>query len=215
MRAVGAEGQHHRFVVDEQRIRRGVVGAQALAIKVTWVSSSNIKRTAVQEDVAVDALNAQAAQTAQQQPHPLHHQLGVAQALNDDVALQGAFTHWALHIHRCGPGVGGPEQLQGSQGGHQFHDRGRVARLFAQVVQARAAGGLLRGLRIHDPHTHGLRRHLSALQRAHHLLGQRLGTDLGARSQQHTRQTSNNKGQDGAHGKDANSKEQIALGAQR
>ena len=129
---VGCEGHHHRLVVDQQGLGRGVVWAQWLAVKVARVLRAGSKGAAVQQNVARDAFDAEPLHPAQQQPEPLLHQLGVALALNDQVALQYAAGDGAVHIHRRGPGVGRAQQFQSSIRGDQLHDRSRV----------RGAGGM-------------------------------------------------------------------------
>jgi len=56
------------------------------------------------------------------------HQLGVALALDDQVALQRALAHRAIEVHRGLPTEGRPQQLQGRLGGDQLGHRGRVHR---------------------------------------------------------------------------------------
>ena len=122
-RNIWREGHQHRLVVDQQRVRAGVVGAQWFAVKGAGVAGHRLKSTVVEHDVALDARNANALHTAQQQPQALEHQLGVALALDVDIAYEHPGTHRALHIHRRGPGVGRAQQVECGVGGHQLHHR--------------------------------------------------------------------------------------------
>ena len=63
---------------------------------------------------------------AQQQPEPLEHELGIAAALDDEVAVEHAVDDRSLQPHRRRPGVGRAEQLERRVGRHQLHQRRRV-----------------------------------------------------------------------------------------
>ena len=68
---VWGKGHQHRFVIDQQRVRAGVVGAQRLAVKSAGVGRVWRKGAAVEHDVALDSLDAKTLQPVQQQPQAL------------------------------------------------------------------------------------------------------------------------------------------------
>ena len=123
---IGREGHGHALEVQQQRVSGRVVRPQGLAVKAGGIAACQLKRAAVQHDVACNGVNAQPLHPAQQEPQPFGHQLGVALAFEVQVAIQRAVAHRAFHIHRRAPGVGRPQQVQRGKGSDQLHDRGRV-----------------------------------------------------------------------------------------
>ena len=134
---IGHKVQQKRFVAQQQRIWRGVVGAQGLAIKATRVLRWNLKSAAVQNHVALDFLNAHALQAPQDQPDLFHPDFGVALAANVNIALQHALADHAIQRQRCSPGEGRAEQVQRCAGGHQLHQRRGVALHIGLVQKSR------------------------------------------------------------------------------
>ena len=84
---IGHKVQQKRFVAQQQRIWRGVVGTQWLAIKATRVLRWNLKSAAVQNHVALYFLNAHALQAPQDQPDLFHPDFGISLAANMNIAL--------------------------------------------------------------------------------------------------------------------------------
>ena len=166
-RRVGHKGHHAGLVVEQQRIGRCVVGAQGLAIETARVLLGDIKGRAVEHDVAHDDLDALRLQAPHQQPQALHHQLGVALALDVDIALEAATLHHALHKHRRAPGVSRAELFQRCIGGDEFHHRGRVDGHLRPVRQPGRRA--CTALRIGHQHAQGFARQLGAGQGGFHL----------------------------------------------
>ena len=125
-RAVWHKVHEHRFEVDQQGVGGRVVGSQRFTIEPPGVACGHLEGTAVQHDIALDALNPQTLQTPQQQPQTLDAQARVALAAQVDIALQHALADRALHIHRGAPGEGRSQLIQGHAGRHQFHQGGGV-----------------------------------------------------------------------------------------
>ncbi|MCY1553469.1 hypothetical protein D9M68_899550 [compost metagenome] len=83
---------------------------------------------AVEHQITGYLAHAVGAQVAQQQPELLHVQLGVAAALEKQVAIQHAVFQLAVGIELGFPLVRRAEQFQCGIGGHQLHGRCRVDR---------------------------------------------------------------------------------------
>ena len=169
--AVGHKGHADRLEVQQQRVRRGVVGAQGLAVKAAGVCLGDFKGTAVEHDVAGNLAHTQPLHPAQQQPQPLGHQLGVAQAPDVQVTVQGAVAHRTFHIHRGEPAVGGAKKVERGVGGHQFHDRGRVHLHTGAMAQARR----LPAFGVHHQQRQGVAWQVGAQQSGFHGRRQALG----------------------------------------
>ena len=156
--AVGHKGHADRLEAEQQRVGRDVVRAQWLAVKAAGVGVGQLKGAAVEHDVAGNLAHTQPLHPAQQQPQPLGHQLGVAQAPDVQVAVKGAIAHRAFNIDRGAPAEGGPEQIERGVGGDQLHHRGRVDRHAGAVAQPRR----LPAFGIHHQQRHGIARQVGA-----------------------------------------------------
>ncbi len=135
-RHVGHESQRDGFEVDQQRIRRGVVGAQRLAVEQPGVMGRKVEGGAIEHEVADDDLHTLCLQAPQHQPEPLHHQLRVAHALDVHIAAQAAALRPGVQIDRGVPGVGRPQQFQRGVGGDELHHRCRIHGLLRAPGQA-------------------------------------------------------------------------------
>ena len=134
---IGGEGEQHRAVVQQQRIGHHVVRPQRLAVEIARVLLGRDEGAAVQHDVAADPAHAELLQALEHQPDALEHQLRVAAALDDEVALEHAVADRALQPHRRGPAPGRPQHVERRVGGEQLHQRRRVQRPLALPGQAR------------------------------------------------------------------------------
>ena len=111
-----------RFEVDQQRVGRGVVGAQRFAVKAGFVAWRKVKSAAVYHQVALDFLNAQALQASHEQPQALDDQLRITAAFDVNRALQDAIFDGAIHINRRAPCESRAQAIQCGAGGHQLHE---------------------------------------------------------------------------------------------
>ena len=159
-RGIRHKAQHDGFEVDQQRIRRGVVRPQRLAVKAGRVARGQRKGTAVEHDVALDARHTLRLQTAQQQPKPLNHQARIALTAQVNVALQHTVFDRAVHIHRGVPSESRPQQIQRGSGGDQLHQRSRVDADLGSVLPDRRFGPQW----VEDDHAHGVGGDFEALQ---------------------------------------------------
>ena len=105
-----------------------------LTVKRPWVGVGQIKCRGIDHPIALDALDAQRTQTAQQQPQTLDHQGGVTAALHVHIAAQHATLDGAIGIDRSAPGVAWAQGVECRTGGEQLHERRWVDRLLRQVA---------------------------------------------------------------------------------
>ena len=135
------EGEHQGAVVHQKRVGCRVVGAQRLAIKTPRVGRPQRKSTAVDHDVPFNLVDTQALYAPHQQPQPLHHEFGVALALDIDVAVEhhvaGFGLAFVVQVNRRVPGIGRAQGVQCRKGRHQLDHRGRLHGAGALVAQAR------------------------------------------------------------------------------
>jgi tRNA threonylcarbamoyladenosine biosynthesis protein TsaB len=173
-RRIGDQRQHERLVVEQQRIRPHVVGPQRLAVEVGRVQLGHGEGTAVEHDVAADLAHAELLHPPQHQPDAFEHELRVAAALDDELAVEHAVGRdRALQPDRRRPGPGRAEQVERGVGRQQLRQRGRIDGLVGPPGEPgpRAAGIL-------HQHRHRVGRHVRARQRGQHGGGQpRLGRD--------------------------------------
>ena len=169
-RQIGQQRHGDRLEIEQQGIRRHVIGPQWLAVKVARVGRWQRKRLLIEHDVAVDAAQPQALQAPQQQPQTLLHQRRVPQALNHQIALEHTGTQAARQPHRGAPGVGRAEQVERGIGGDQLHDRGRVHRRIRLVAKLRSR----LAIRVSQHETDRVQRDLRLRQRRRDAVGQRL-----------------------------------------
>ena len=134
---LGLEVKHQRLEVDQQPVGPGVVGAQRVVVKRGRIVRRQPEHAAVQQDVALDGRHALGADGVDQIGQALAHQLGVAAALNQQVAVQHAVLDGALGVHARLPEIARAQQVQPGVGGHQLHHRGRVHRRIGPPRQAR------------------------------------------------------------------------------
>jgi hypothetical protein len=87
---VGHEAQHQRLEVEQQPVRPGVVGAQRVVVKGGGVVRRQAEHAVVQQDVAVDVRARPCRGWRDQVLQALDHQLRVAAALDQQVAVQHA-----------------------------------------------------------------------------------------------------------------------------
>ena len=177
---IGREGVDHGLEVEQQAIRPHVVRAQGLVVK-RLAALAHIEHAAVEHDVPAHLAHTSCAHLGQQLLQALDHQLGVAAAAHDQVALQHAIAHRAVGVDPVAPDVLGPEQAQARIGGEQLHDRGRVdagLRVVRQVPWQGPIGRRSIG-QGGDAHAQGRRGDLGLVQRVHDMPGQRSVTRRG------------------------------------
>ncbi|MDR6213942.1 hypothetical protein QE399_001631 [Paracidovorax wautersii] len=165
---LGQEGHGDRLEVEQQRIGRGVVGPQRLAVEQRGIVLGQLEGGAVEHDVAHDHLHALRPQPLHQQPQALDHQLRIALALDVHVALQAAALGLGVQVDRRFPDESGAQQVQRGIGGDQLHHRRGVGRHLGAVGQARRQPALGIG----HQHRQRLARHLGAGQGSFHGRGQ-------------------------------------------
>ena len=121
-KAQGFEVDHQSVGFDQERL------VFVIAVIVEHRQLRLFEEIAIQYQVAGDLLHAVGPQIAHQQPELLHVELGVAAALEVQVALQNTVVQGAVGVELGFPLVGRAEHFQSCIGGHQFHGRRRVHR---------------------------------------------------------------------------------------
>ena len=128
-RGIGRQVNAYRLESYQQAIGTDVVRPQRLVVESAGVGLRHREDAAIQYQVAVDVADALRAQLPQQQPELLERQLGIAAALEVEVAGQDAVRHRRLDANFGLPGVGRAEHFQGRERGDELHHRGRIHRL--------------------------------------------------------------------------------------
>lgn len=100
----------------------------------------------------------------QQQPESLQRQLGIAAALQINVAGDNPVAGGFGKAQRGGPGAGGPQHFEGGIGGHQLHDRRGVEGLAG--IHSHQGAATSSGFLDHD--TDAAERYAGAFQCLHY-----------------------------------------------
>ena len=177
---LGGEGEDQRLEVDQQAVGCDVVGAERLAVEFGGVAGLGREDMAVEHDVAAHAVHAPGLQRGKGGGNALQHQLGVAAALDVQVAIQHTVFERAVGIEAGFPGVVGAQGVERGKGGDQLHDRSRVHQRMGPVAQARQAPAV--GPR--HIQAHRVVRHLGPGQGVGNVRGQALGQHGGGCSPQ-------------------------------
>ena len=134
------EYEAHGLEVHQQRIGSDVVGAQRLLVETARIVAVRGKVGAIQHQIARDVAQSFLAQFAQQQPEVLQRDLGVAVALQDQIARERAVLQFAVEVRLGLPGESRAQPLQRHERGHQFHHRCRIHRHVRAQRQRRLRG---------------------------------------------------------------------------
>ena len=166
-RRVGRDREAERLVVQQQRVGAHVVRAQRLAVEIGRVLVGHVEAAAVEHDVAANLAHAGLLHPLEQQPDPFEHELRVAAALDDEVAVEHAVFHRALQPHRRVPAPRRAEHFERREGRQQLHQRGRVHRLLGLPGQA-----LPRAAHFLHHRDNALAWQFGAVERCRHFVGQ-------------------------------------------
>lgn len=159
--------------IHQQAVRPGVVGAQGIVVEGGGIVRGQVEHAVVQQDVAVDGAHALVLDGAHQVLKAFQHQLGIAAALDQQIAVQHPILDIALGKDARLPEMAGPEQIEAGVSGDQLHDRSRAHRRIGLPVQP-GAWQRLRGRGRISFAAGGSRRRLAAdgagrrRQRSHH-----------------------------------------------
>ena len=136
---IGRELERQRLEIDEQRIRRRIVGAQRFAVESSGIVRGQIKRRVVEHQIAIDGVHARLAHLLQQQPKPFHHQFGVSLAPDIQIAPQCAIVQAAVGPYRGAPDIRGAQNIERCSRSHQLHHRRRIHRRAGMQIDQRCA----------------------------------------------------------------------------
>ena len=95
--------EQHGIEVQQQALRRNVVGPQGLIVKTGGAFGGQVKHTAVQNDVAPHLLDAFAHDVLEQALKALQYQFGIAAAFDIQVALEYAVNNRAIDPNAIAP----------------------------------------------------------------------------------------------------------------
>ena len=121
--------------VHHQRIGQHVVSAIRPPVERARILRRQGERRIVDHDVAADRFEALGAQHVGEAPPALQGHVGIAAALQNEVAVEHAVAQFAANQRTRVPGKRGPEQVQTGERGEQLDGRCRAARGVA--VEAR------------------------------------------------------------------------------
>ena len=125
---IGLEPVTHDLEVHQQGIRRNVVGPQGLAIELARVVVRHLEVAVVDEQVAVDLVDAGLAHQSQHLPDALCNQERVAPAANEQVSVEAAVAKFAEREDIGGPCVSRAQHIEADEGRQELHRRCRIAR---------------------------------------------------------------------------------------
>ena len=114
----------NRFEIDEHRVGVDVVGAVGRPVKGARTRRGHVKGRAVDGDVALNPAHAGLAQSFDDKPDLLDHQMRVARADERNAAHEALFVGGRIGQHQRLPRVVGAQQIQSRQGRCNF-DRTR------------------------------------------------------------------------------------------
>src|SRR5690606_31986931 len=103
-----------------------VVGTAGLVVDRRVARHRLIEETAIKYQVALNALNAAAAQGLEHVAQLILDEEGIATASEQQVAVQHAVFYWTQCVEPGLPDVGRAETVQCGEGGQQFDGRGRI-----------------------------------------------------------------------------------------
>ena len=115
-----------RAEIHQQRIRRGVIGFVGFIIKGAGVFFGHVEVSAIQYEISLDLTQPLLPQIAQQEPERFQRDLGVAIALEYQIALEPLALDRAVGVHLSFPLISRAEYFERGIGGEQLHHRSGV-----------------------------------------------------------------------------------------
>ncbi len=134
---IGQKKEPDRLEIDEQGVRHDIVGSIRLAIESAGVLGRDIEEAVVQQQIALDFMQAETAHAAEQLPELLDDEKRIAMPLDREIAVEPPAVETTIEIDLGRPGVSRPEQPETRPCGDELHDGRRVSRHLGQVAQHR------------------------------------------------------------------------------
>ena len=131
------EFEFHRLEIDEERVGADVVGLQRLAIERRRIVRNRREERAIEDEIAVDDGETLGPHRRHEPLPLLQRDLGIAAALQDEVAPEHAIDQRAAEIRRRLPAVIGAEEFERGERRHELHRRRGVHRLPGLVREQR------------------------------------------------------------------------------
>ncbi len=125
---IGFEPVAHDLEVHQQCIRSDVVGAQRLAVELGRIVLRHVEVTVVQQQVAVDRVNARLSHESQHLPDPLGDEERIPVTADQQVAGQAAILDLAEREDLGRPPVVRAQRVEADERRQQLHRRCRIAR---------------------------------------------------------------------------------------